>query len=228
MSTSRIRRRARFLVTPADYDAWYQTARGRWIGDTEFRLIARLLGQCPGRQLLDVGCGTGWFTRHFAAIPGLKVTGLDCDLESLSFAHAHDSNTFYVQGNAQSLPFADASFDLVVSIAALCFIANWPSALKEMIRVTRTRFVIATLNRTSLLFRQKGRGNSSGAYRGAHWHTHQALRSTFAMLPVTDLRFHSAIFCPTGSRIARLAEGILPNRLGCGALLVVSGRKLRP
>jgi len=213
-------------VTPAQYDAWYESARGGWIGDTEFRLFTHLLHLQAGRKLLDVGCGTGWFTRRFAALPGLTVTGLDCDFESLVYARTHDVKAAYLQGDAQSLPFADASFDLLVSIAALCFIPNWPSALKEMIRVTRTQFVIGTLNRTSLLWRQKGRDGGSGAYRGAHWHTRDELLSALATLPVTGLRFHSVVFLPNGSCFARFAENVLPSRFCGGALLVVTGTKV--
>ena len=63
-------------MNPADYDAWYYTPRGRWIGDTEYALATRLLAPQAGDSLLDVGCGTGWFTRR-AAADGLLVTGLD-------------------------------------------------------------------------------------------------------------------------------------------------------
>ena len=34
-------------MNPADYDAWYDTPRGRWVGDTEYALARRLLVHAP-------------------------------------------------------------------------------------------------------------------------------------------------------------------------------------
>jgi len=78
----------------AAYDAWYETARGRWIGDTEYRLLHRVLAPSPGDSLLDVGCGSGHFTRRFAR-GGLRVTGLDPDAGMLrSAVFLPDGNRF--------------------------------------------------------------------------------------------------------------------------------------
>lgn len=109
-------------MTPAEYDAWYDTPRGRWIGETEFRLMQRLLAPRHAETILDVGCGTGWFTRRFAAGNGWNVTGLDNDPAHLAFAQAHGRNERYLEGDARALPFADAGIDCVVSVAALCFV----------------------------------------------------------------------------------------------------------
>jgi 2-polyprenyl-3-methyl-5-hydroxy-6-metoxy-1,4-benzoquinol methylase len=53
-------------MTAAEYDAWYRTPRGEWIGETEYRLLGKLLAARPHETLIDVGCGTGYFTRRFA------------------------------------------------------------------------------------------------------------------------------------------------------------------
>lgn len=62
-------------MTSGQFDAWYDTPRGRWIGNVEYGLVRRLLAVQPGDTVLDVGCGTGWFTRRvagaFSAAAGL-------------------------------------------------------------------------------------------------------------------------------------------------------------
>ena len=176
-------------------------------------------------MLLDVGCGTGFFTRLFAA-RGLWATGLDLRKDWLDFARSHgDPGLAWVAGDARKLPFSDASFDHVVSVAALCFVDDEPRAVAEIVRVTRRRFAVGLLNRASLLYLQKGRHGGSGAYRGARWHDKNEVRALFSGLPVRDLAVHSAIFAPSGGPVARMAESLLPCTLPLGALIVVSGEK---
>ncbi len=205
------------------YEAWYHTPRGAWIGDTEYALARRKLAAIPGETLLDVGCGTGWFTRRFAA-GGLLATGLDPNPEWLAYARAHSGlGTYRVDGDARRLPFADNSFDCVMSIAALCFIPEERQAVAEIVRVARRRFAIGWLNRASLLYRQK---HEQGAYRGARWHTVDEVRDFFSGLPVTNLSLSSAIFVPSGGSIAVIAERLLPSALPWGALLIAAGAPL--
>ena len=212
-------------MNPADYDAWYDTPRGRWIGEAEYALAARLLAPQPGDSLLDVGCGTGWFTRR-AAADDLVATGLDPNAAWLDYARAHSSPALnWVEGDARALPFADASFDHMLSIAALCFIDDERQAVSECVRVTRHRFAIGWLNRDSLLYRQKGRGGGSGAYRGARWHTAGEVRALFSGLPVRNLKLRSVIFLPSGTGFATLLERGVPKVLPWGGLLIVAGEK---
>lgn len=212
-------------MEPADYDAWYDTPRGRWVGDAEFALAARLLEAKPGDSLLDVGCGTGWFSRRFAQLK-LQVTGLDPNAEWLAYARAHSAPAIrWVEGDARALPFPDASFDHVLSIAALCFVKDERRAVAEIVRVAKRRFAIGWLNRNSLLHREKGRGGGSGAYRGARWHTEAEARKFFTGLPVRNLKLRSAIFLPSGTRLARGVEQCIPSVSPWGGMLLVAGEK---
>lgn len=212
-------------VSPEQYDGWYQTPRGCWIGETEGRLLEELLAPAPGESLLDVGCGTGYFTRRFTRRE-LSVTGVDLDPAILRFAGENAAaGERYLPGDARALPFADQSFDLCVSVTALCFVAEEQQALSEMLRVTRRRFAIGLLNRHSLLYLDKGRDGGRGAYRGAHWHTRREIESLFAGLPVADLTFRTAVLFPWGWRIAAAVDSIAGARMLWGGFIVVAGAK---
>jgi len=212
-------------MTPEQYDAWYRTPRGRWIGENEYRLLEALLAPAPRESLLDVGCGTGYFTRQFARRE-LPVTGVDLDPAMLDFARRHAAaGECYLTGDARALPFADQSFDLCISVTALCFVAEERRALEEMLRVTRRRFAVGLLNRHSLLYLDKGRDGGHGAYRGAHWHTRREIELLFAGLPVADLTFRTAILFPWGWRIAAAVDKAAGDRSPWGGFIVVAGRK---
>jgi SAM-dependent methyltransferase len=212
-------------MSPEDYDAWYQTPRGRWIGETEYRLLEELLAPAPGESLLDVGCGTGYFTRQFAR-RSLSVTGVDFDPAMIGFARAHAAaGERYLTGDARALPFVGQSFDLCISVTALCFVAEERRALEEMLRVTRRRFAIGLLNRHSLLYLDKRRDGGRGAYHGAHWHTRHEIESLFAALPVADLAYRTAILLPWGWRVAAAVDEIAGDRSPWGGFIVVAGAK---
>lgn len=66
---------------PEKYDRWYRTPRGAWIGRLEYGLLRRLLKPQPHESVLDVGCGTGYFTRCFARDQAAGVVGVDPDAE---------------------------------------------------------------------------------------------------------------------------------------------------
>lgn len=210
-------------MSPERYDAWYRTPRGQWIGESEYRLLEALLAPVAGESVLDVGCGTGYFTRRFAQ-SGRSVSGVDIDPQMIEFARAHAAAAErYEPGDAQALPFPDLSFDLSVSVTALCFVADERRAVAELLRVTRRRFAIGLLNRRSLLYLDKGRDGGRGAYRGAHWHTQREIEALFEGLPVIDLTFRTAILFPWGWRLAAAIDRFVGDRSPWGGFIVVAG-----
>ena len=206
----------------ARYDAWYATPRGRWIGESEFRLLARMLGATRGSTLLDVGCGTGWFTRRFHAA-GIAVTGLDRSGGSLEFASRRSPGAIrYVQGDACRLPFRDRGFDHAIAVTSLCFVDDWTRAVAELVRVSRRGFAVGLLNRRSLLWRDKGRGGGSGAYAGARWDEADTVLRALRPLALEAVDVRTAVYLPSGSSLARVAERIIPDRVPWGAFLAVA------
>jgi len=207
-------------MQPEQYDAWYQTERGAWIGGIEYRLLVELLTPHSGETVLDVGCGTGYFTRCFSASTAVGWTvGADIDLAAARCAAARGKATYLV-ADGHRLPFADRSFDLVISVTALCFMRDARRALMEMLRVARRRVALGLLNRHSLLWFAKGRHGGRGAYRGAHWHTRREVERLFAGQPAHNLTLRTAIMLPGGGRLARWAEPHLERAAPCcGAFL---------
>lgn len=205
-------------MEPADYDAWYATPRGRWIAEREFALLWRLMDPESGHTLLDIGCGTGHFSRRFAAA-GLQVTGTDPDPAALAFARAQ-GGAAYVRADARDLPWPEASFDWATAITSLCFVDAPRRALAEAWRVAQRGVALGLLNRRSALYRQK---HGRGAYAGARWDTTAEVRGWIAELtPVPHrVRLRSAIYLPSGGPIARLSEALLPSRLNLGGFLAV-------
>jgi len=208
-------------MNPSEYEAWYETARGSWIAGREFGLMMRLLAPPAGSTLLDVGCGTGHFSRRFAAA-GLRVAGLDPDPAMLEYARSLGGGVDYLRGTATALPLPDGTYDFVTAVTSLCFIAETPDALREMWRVARRAVLLGLLNRRSLLYRQK---HGRGAYRGARWDTPaEARRWARQLEPAPRVTIRSAIFLPGGA-FARAAEAVLSGTLAWGAFLAVVLRK---
>jgi len=207
-----------------EYDRWYATPRGAWIGQCETELLYKELRPLPGESLLDVGCGTGFFTRALANRIKGRVVGVDIDSEYVEYAHRKDTEgSFYVVADGRSLPFRNRSFDVVISVAALCFISDEAAAVREILRVARRRFVIGLLNRKSLLWLQKGRKGGKGAYHGAHWHTVSEARSMFQGLPIKNMRVRTAVHLHSGGKTAAFFERIFPTTLSTGAFILTAG-----
>lgn len=93
----------------------------------------------PGQKVLDVACGTGVLAREAArrVQPGGAVTGLDRNEGMLSVARRKAPDIDWRLGMAESLPFADAAIDAVVSQFGVMFFEDRRAALSEMWRVLR-------------------------------------------------------------------------------------------
>jgi ubiquinone/menaquinone biosynthesis C-methylase UbiE len=107
----------RFRALTPLYDL---ACRALGLGDALRRFEIALLSELSPRRILEVGCGTGELLR-FAAdrFPAGELTGLDPDTGALRRARrkleAAGVRAELVPGRAESLPFADGSFDLVLS-----------------------------------------------------------------------------------------------------------------
>ena len=200
------------------YDAWYQTARGGWIGQQEFSILLKLFTPKAGQSLLDVGCGTGYFSQHFQQ-SGLEVTGLDPDSAMIEFAKTKESQVKYIEGDVLALPFTDKSFDYCSAITSLCFGAEPEKAISELLRVSRHGVILGLLNRHSLLYKQK---KHSVSYQGARWDTVSEIKQWYRNINhEMKLVIKSAVLIPSAGIIARMLETLLPDYFPYASFLAV-------
>ncbi|MFQ5764736.1 MAG: class I SAM-dependent methyltransferase [Rhodospirillales bacterium] len=91
----------------------------------------------PGDRVIDVGCGTGALLEAlFSSGRSVGLAGVDLSPEMLEIAASRLGPAADLrEGRAESLPFEDAAFDVVVSTNALHFFRRPEGALKEMGRV---------------------------------------------------------------------------------------------
>jgi len=106
------------------------------------RRTVRLVEPIVGSRVLDVACGTGDLTEAFARAGATEVTGLDYTAAMLDHARVKAAKAggavgriHYLQGDAQSLPFPDASFDIVSIAFGIRNVADPAKALAEFRRV---------------------------------------------------------------------------------------------
>lgn len=105
----------------------------------------------PGLRVLDVACGTGNLAIPAARI-GAIVTGADIATNLLEQARARAKregvNVQFDEGDAEQLPYPDASFDLIVSMFGAMFAPRPERAATELVRVCRPGGQIAMANWT--------------------------------------------------------------------------------
>lgn len=123
-------------------------ARSYEAGAAEF---VRRLHLAEGMRVLDVACGTGNLAVP-AARTGAEVTGVDIATNLLAQAKtraaAEGLSIRFDEGDAEKLPYADASFDAVISMFGVMFAPHPELSSRELLRVCRPGGTIALANWT--------------------------------------------------------------------------------
>jgi phthiocerol/phenolphthiocerol synthesis type-I polyketide synthase E len=114
----------------------------KYFNKNSVRLVLETIGDCPihERRVLDVGCGRGGtvFTLRQFFQPS-SIVGLDLSANAIQFCnrvHRYPGVSFR-EGDAEQLPFADASFDVVINIESSHSYPNIRSFYLEVHRVLR-------------------------------------------------------------------------------------------
>jgi SAM-dependent methyltransferase len=104
-----------------------------------------------GATFLDVACGSGQLG-ILAARRGASVTGIDIATNSIAVARARAAaerlSATFDEGDAEALPYPDASFDVVATIYGAMFAPRPELVASEMLRVTRPGGMVAMANWT--------------------------------------------------------------------------------
>jgi len=102
--------------------------------------VLEWLAPQPGERVLDLGCGDGQLTERIVAA-GANVTGIDASAKMVAAARTRGLSV--EEGSAESLPYADRSFDAVFSNAVLHWVRDQDAMISEVRRVLRPgcRFV---------------------------------------------------------------------------------------
>jgi SAM-dependent methyltransferase len=134
-------------------DTWMTGDYGRFCRymERDAEAFYRRLPINPGAQLLDVGCGAGQLSL-IAARAGARVTGCDIAtnwlVQARRSAAAEALTVVFEEGDAEALPYADASFDAVVSLIGAMFAPRPELVATELTRVCRPGGIIAMANWT--------------------------------------------------------------------------------
>ncbi len=107
----------------------------------KLKVIAGHLKIRESESLLDVGCGSGISTRYFRC----KRTGIDPSEKLLDIAIKNDPSGRYIKGSAESLPFKDKEFDVVISVTAIQNFDDIKKGICEIKRVGNNKYALSFL-----------------------------------------------------------------------------------
>ena len=132
-----------FEELPARYDEL--SAALSFFQDPRWRQAAvEAVGGGPGDRILDVACGTGLVSKALVERWGSRVVGLDQSAAMLAGARAKLANDprlaariTLVEGEAESLPFADREFDHLTFTYLLRYVDDPAATLRELARVVK-------------------------------------------------------------------------------------------
>ena len=122
---------------PAGYAEWAPAYDGpNPLIEAEEPVIHPILERLalPGHRALDAACGTGRHAR-FLAEKGCQVTGVDQSAAMLEVARTNVPDATFDEGDLASLPYPDASFDIITVSLALCHLTDPTPAIVELGRV---------------------------------------------------------------------------------------------
>jgi len=135
--------------------------------DREGLVLAAMRALAPwqGRDLVDLGCGSGWWLPGYAdeAGQGGTVTGVEPDPALLPLARARDRRARVLHGSAEHIPLPDASVEVVHARFSYFFPPGCEAGLAEVLRVLRPGGTLVVVDN------DQRRGDFAGLLAGSDW-----------------------------------------------------------
>jgi 2-polyprenyl-3-methyl-5-hydroxy-6-metoxy-1,4-benzoquinol methylase len=153
------------MTLAAEYNDWHQrvfdaSPEGHDAKSPWYKLVGEYLPSVEGRWVLEMACGRGGFSRLLAA-RGARMFGADFSSTALQIARGKSSEAEaelgarlqLAQADAQNLPYATSSFDIIISCETIEHLPDPAAALREMARVARpgARLFLTTPNYFNLM-----------------------------------------------------------------------------
>ena len=178
------------------FNAWYERPE-----------MLRLAGDVGGLEVLDAGCGSGALAEALrergAVVSAFDVSPAMVDLARERLGEGVDLR---VADLAAPLPYADASFDLVVVSLALHYVEDWASTLAELRRVLRAggRLVVSVIHPTVYVVSHQGADYFAlTQYSEDYDYDGETVWMTYWHRPLQDV---INAFVDAGLRIRRVSE----------------------
>jgi len=196
------------------YDRWYE--KYHWVYQSEVFAVERLL---PRRaNAVEIGVGTGRFSSSF----NIK-TGVDPSQNMLKLARARDIHV--IQGVAETLPFHNESFNLVLMVTTICFLNDIKRSLKEANRILTAggQLVIGFIDRLSPLgMKYQQEKEASIFFKQATFYSPEELTELLGNAYFEDILFVQTLFNPL-DEICQIEP--VKNGYGRGSFVVARGIK---
>jgi SAM-dependent methyltransferase len=163
----------RHRVLPPIYERFWRPMIARLIfgahlsASEERSITLEMLGVSPGDRVIDVGCGTGNYTRYLAKATGYGlVVGVDASTAMITRAaeRGEATNVTYLRADMCELPFVDQGFDALCCVGVLHMLDDPTTALDEMVRMLAGggRMVLVVTHEKKGFHRIKGRMTAFG------------------------------------------------------------------
>jgi len=132
-----------------NYEEFYET-KYKKVVELEKEVLGKALHSLGEvKSLLEVGCGTSYFTRWFEKTFNIYAVGLDISPLMLGEAKKRWRGDL-VQGESHYLPFRDGAFDAIAFITCMEYMPRLEEVIREASRVAKKGLIIGLMNRWSL------------------------------------------------------------------------------